>query len=112
NPRMMITEAMVEDDSGSIKAVWFHQGILKKVLKPGVLVSLSGKVDDDYGLSLVNPVYEVVSDAKVTKHTGRIVPVYRLTGALTQKARRAVAEAAMQGVHEVREWLPERILEE
>lgn len=104
--RMMITEAMVEDGTGAIKAVWFHQGFLTKVLKPGVIVSLAGKVDDRYGLSLVNPVYEVIGNATSTKHTGRIVPMYRLTGALTQKVRRLVAEKSVACVDEVEEWMP------
>ncbi|MCH8049699.1 hypothetical protein IH979_03270, partial [Patescibacteria group bacterium] len=110
NRRMMITEALVEDGTGSIKAVWFHQGFLTKVLKPGTVVSLSGKVDDKYGLSLVNPIYEVISKQKVTKHTGRIVPIYRLTGALTQKVRRNVVEVALPVLNEIEEWLPQEII--
>lgn len=107
--RMTITEAIIEDGTGSIKAVWFHQGFLTKTLRTGTLVSLSGKVDDRYGMSLVNPVYEVVGDSKVTKHTGRIVPIYSLSGAITQKLRRAVVEAAMKGLGEIEDWLPEAI---
>ncbi|MFH1711944.1 MAG: ATP-dependent DNA helicase RecG [Patescibacteria group bacterium] len=111
NRRMTITEALIEDGTGSIKAIWFHQGFLTKMLKPGSVVSLSGKVDDKYGLSLVNPIYEVVSKQKATKHTGRIVPIYRLTGALTQKARRTVVEAALLKIDEVEDWLPEEIID-
>lgn len=111
NRRMTITEAVVEDGTGSIKAVWFHQGFLTKSLKPGTVVSLSGKVDDKYGLSLVNPIYEVISKQKATKHTGRILPIYRLTGALTQKVRRAVVEAALKVLPDLPEWMPEAILE-
>lgn len=111
NRRMMITEAIVEDGTGSMKAVWFHQGFLTRVLKPGVVVSLSGKVDDKYGLSLVNPTYEVLGTQKTPKHTGRILPVYRLAGATTQKVRRHVAEAALEALPDLQEWLPEEILE-
>jgi len=60
----------------------------------------------------VNPVYEVISKQKATKHTGRIVPIYRLGGALTQKLRRTVVEESLKGVDEVEEWLPENIVEE
>lgn len=108
--RMMVTEAIVNDGTGSIKAVWFHQGFLTKVLKPGYVVSLAGKVDDRYGLSLVNPVYEIVGKATVTKETGRIMPVYRLTGALTQKIRRKVAEGALGAIKEIEDWVPNFIL--
>lgn len=108
--RMMVTEAIIEDGTGAIKAVWFHQGFLTKILKPGQVVSLAGKVDDKYGLSLVNPVYEIIGNAKVTKDTGRIVPIYKLTGALTQKIRRKVVEAALGAIKEVDDWLPEHII--
>ncbi len=110
--RMMVTEAIIEDGTGAIKAVWFHQGFLTKVLKPGQVVSLAGRVDDKYGLSLVNPVYEVIGNAKVTKDTGRIIPIYKLTGALTQKIRRKAVEASLSALREVDDWMPEHIMRE
>lgn len=110
NRRMIVTEAVIEDGTGSMKAVWFHQGFLTKTLKIGTLVSLSGKIDDTYGISLVNPVYEVIGKAQTTKHTGRIVPIYRLSGSLTQKMRRMVAERAVEHAQELEEWLPEEIV--
>lgn len=105
--RMMVTEAMIEDGTGTIKGIWFHQGFLTKVLKPGQVVSLAGKADDRYGLALVNPAYEIVGNAKVTRDTGRILPIYRLAGALTQKMRRRVTEAAIVCAKEVEEWMPD-----
>lgn len=109
NRRMVVTEAIVEDGSGSIKVVWFHQGFLTTVLKIGTVVSLSGKADDKYGLSLVNPTYEIVGNANVTKHTGRIVPIYSLVGGLTQKLRRNICEMALSGIGEAIDWLPSEI---
>lgn len=107
NRKMVITEALVQDETGSIKAVWFHQGFLTKVLKKGKLVSMSGKIDDSYGLSLVNPVYEVMGENDITKHTGKIVPIYRLTGVLTQKVRRALAEEAVKAMgDDFEDYLP------
>ncbi|MFA5947073.1 MAG: ATP-dependent DNA helicase RecG [Patescibacteria group bacterium] len=110
--KMMVTEAIIEDGTGAIKGVWFHQGFLTKVLKPGQIISMAGKVDDRYGLSLVNPAYEVVGSGKIGKETGRIVPIYKLTGALTQKVRRKVAEASLGAVKEVEEWMPDKIVSE
>jgi ATP-dependent DNA helicase RecG len=112
NRRMTVTEAIVEDGTGSMKVVWFHQGFLQKSLKTGTVVSLSGKIDDRYGLSLVNPTYEIMGDSTVTKHTGRIVPIYSLSGALTQKVRRAVAQEALKHMEDLPEWMPESILKE
>jgi ATP-dependent DNA helicase RecG len=112
NPRMIVTEAIIEDATGKIKATWFHQGFLTRVLKTGKVVSLSGKVDDQYGLTLINPVYEIIGSNEVSKHTGRIVPIYRLTGGLTQKFRRTLAEEAirtMQESDDLIDWLPDEI---
>jgi len=109
NKRIVITEALVEDGTGSIKAVWFHQGFLTKSLKTGVQVALSGKTEDKFGLTLVNPLYEILGNAKITKHTGRILPIYRLSGALTQKIRRVAAEGALKFVGELEDWVPENI---
>ena len=112
NRRMIVTEAIIEDGTGSIKAIWFHQGFLTKILKTGTVVSLAGKTDDKYGLSLINPAYEVMGNAIFTKHTGRIVPIYSLTGGLTQKVRRSVVELALEGVNEIEEWLPNWIIKQ
>jgi ATP-dependent DNA helicase RecG len=111
NPRMIVTEAIVRDQTGSIKVVWFHRGFLTKVLRSGMLVSLSGKANDTYGLSIVNPEYEIVGDSRVAQHTGRIVPIYRLSGALTQKVRRSISQEALKNIDDqIIEWLPQSII--
>ncbi len=110
--RLQVTEGIVEDDSGAIKVIWFHQGFLTKILKPGLVVSLGGKADDQYGLSLVNPVYEVLGKARIARQTGRIMPIYRLTGGLTQKFRRSLVEQALVAGNKMPDWLPARIIKE
>ena len=109
--RMMLTEGVVEDQTGRIKVVWFNQPYLAKSLRPGTMVSLSGRVDDKYGLSMVNPIYEAVQGAE-TKHTGRIVPMYSLTGSVTQKRLRAAIHYALETTRQIEDWLPEQVVEE
>lgn len=41
--KIPIGEAMIEDDTGKIRATWFHQAYMAKILAPGNLVKLSGK---------------------------------------------------------------------
>ncbi len=113
NRRMVVTEAIVQDGTGAIKVIWFHQGFLTKTLRTGTNVSLSGKIDDKYGLSLVNPTYEIVGNSRKTMHTGRIVPIYRLCGGLTQKVRRLVTEEALKSIDdEVVDYLPSDIIDQ
>jgi len=41
---MSLTEALVADDSGTIKVVWFNQPFIAKNLKIGDQISIAGKV--------------------------------------------------------------------
>jgi ATP-dependent DNA helicase RecG len=107
--RTIITEAMVADETGSIRAVWFNQPFLTKNLKPGDEVYLSGKVDFDYyGLQLASPEYEKVRlQESVT--TARLVPVYSLTSGITQKQVRYLIKQVLKLADEVEDWLPEKV---
>ena len=109
--RMMLTEAVIEDATGSITAVWFHQPYLVKTLKVGDRLSLSGKVDERYGLSIVNPQFESLGRPTPLVHTGRLVPMYSISGALTQKGRRNVVRRAMEAAAEINEWIPDALVE-
>ncbi len=103
NPRLRLTEAILENDSGEAKAMWFNQPYLEKTLRPGTTWSFAGRVDGTFGAVLANPVFEPVG-ARVL--TGRLVPVYGLTGSLTQRRMRLLAAAALPAVAELAEWLP------
>ena len=50
-------EAVLEDITGTIHIVWFHQPYLAKMLKEGAVVRVTGKISDSstYGLTLTNP---------------------------------------------------------
>lgn len=81
-----ITEAIVEDDSGSIKAIWFNQPYLAKLLEEGAAVSLSGKIERyKKGIQISNPMYEKMDALGDLTHTGRLVPVYSETAGLTSR---------------------------
>src|SRR3989344_5323993 len=56
-----IVEAVISDDTASIRAVWFNQPYIRSALVPGRLASFSGRVREKDGvLSLSNPTYEIV----------------------------------------------------
>lgn len=107
--RMMITEAVVADDTGRVRVVWFGQPFLIKTLKVGDTVFLSGKaVGDMFGVSLVSPQYEKDTNHGTT-HTARLVPMYSLTAGITQKQFRFLVVQALDAIKEVEEWLTEDI---
>ena len=109
NRRVTVTEAIVEDESGAIKVMWFNQPYLTKTLRAGSRVALAGRVDARFGLTFMNPVWE---PAGVRVHTGRIVPVYSLTGSLTQRRLRSAMKHALAATEEFIEWLPRELVQD
>ena len=111
--KKMLTQALVEDDSGSLKAMWFNQPYLAKTLALGEEVYLAGLLSKKHGgLHLVSPQYEKVSSfvkEKGTSHTARIVPIYSVTLGLSQKQIRFLAKSILFLAREINDWLPEKI---
>ncbi|MFN2215079.1 MAG: ATP-dependent DNA helicase RecG [Anaerolineales bacterium] len=84
NGKVNITEGIISDGTGSIRATWFNQPWMVKKLRPGVQVVLSGKTDQYLGrISMNNPEVEQIEQQNL--HTNRIVPVYPLTANITQR---------------------------
>ncbi|MFA5933837.1 MAG: ATP-dependent DNA helicase RecG [Candidatus Paceibacterota bacterium] len=56
-----MSEAHIDDDTGSIKAIWLHQPYIAKMIHDGALVRVEGKISERKNeLSLVNPKIEVI----------------------------------------------------
>lgn len=109
--RKIITEAMITDETGTIKAVWFNQPFLTKTLRIGDYVSLAGKVDYDYyGIQMTSPSYEKLGYTKETIHTGRLVPIYSVTENLTQKQIRTLINIVVDIADKIEEFLPDNII--
>ncbi len=106
--RATLTEAMIEDETGVIKAVWFNQPYLVQTLKQGDEISLSGKISfGTYGIQMTSPQYEKI--ARAGTNTGILAPVYPLTQNLTQKQLRFLVKQALSALPEIEEYLPETI---
>ncbi len=117
--RMAITEAIVEDDSGAIKVIWFNQPYLIDTLKPENLVCLAGKValgKKSYpGIYLSSPSYEKISDAEKKNliHTGGLIPVYPETEGLSSRWLRYILRPLLAKFKkEIKDPLPELIKKE
>lgn len=103
--RKMLSEAVISDETGSIKVTWFNLGYVAESLKKGEEVLLSGKVNQYKNLlQLTNPIYEKV--AKDHIHTGRLVPVYRLSDAIYPKTFRSLVHAALPTAEQITDILP------
>lgn len=107
--RMYLTECLLSDDTGSIKAIWFNQPFITKMIKQGDTVYLSGKAEyTSYGLQLTSPSYEKIKKEQI--HTARIVPIYSLTENLTEKQIRYLIKLILPLAKQIPDWLPKDFL--
>ena len=107
--RMYITEALVKDQTETIKIIWFNQPFIARNLRVGDKVSLAGKVkDDSSGLVMKSPTYEKILQGQ-TIHTQGLVPNYHLTTNITQKQIRFIIKQVMNLASQIKDWLPVEI---
>lgn len=110
--RMSLAAVTIEDDSGRMNATFFGRGFLANTaFQKGVRAIFTGEVGTYNGVCLKNPEYEVLSgDEDDTLHTGRVVPVYRLTEGVSQRQiRRWIHDALPAAADGLGETLPERL---
>jgi ATP-dependent DNA helicase RecG len=96
-----------------LKCLWFHGQYLEGKFKPGQLVALYGKVEQDEwdgDLQLINPQFEILSDpdkegdaraaAERSLEIGRIVPIYESAGQgrVTSRWFRRIIHAALENL--------------
>ena len=109
--RMTITEAIITDKTGSIKAVWFNQPFLTNNLKPEKKVSLSGKLaTGPKGPYLSNPNYELINPYRAPTHTARLIPIYPETIGLGSRFIRYYIKLILPLADEIKEFIPSEIL--
>ncbi|MDD5110693.1 MAG: DEAD/DEAH box helicase, partial [Patescibacteria group bacterium] len=103
--RMMLTEAVITDATGTIGAVWFNQPYLTRMFKPGDEVYAAGQVTYEFHqLQFINPSLEL--KRSFTLHTARLVPIYPTTVGLTQRQIRFLVQQALPACREIRDPLP------
>lgn len=108
--KLTITEALINDGSEVLKAIWFNQAFLSKQLKAGTQVSLAGAVTENYDqLTMISPEYELVKDDELI-HTQKIVPIYSLTRGLYQKQIRNLVWQILPLSKYIADYLPEYII--
>lgn len=106
--RFNLTQALVQDETGSIVCVWFNQPFLSKIIKSHQTYIFSGKTAYAKSkLQLQNPVYEQEKPEQI--HTARLVPVYPLTANITQKQLRSIIKNYLDKIA-IPEHLPAEIL--
>jgi len=110
-----IFQAVLADDSGLVKALWYNQPYLERVFVKEARVVVFGSARlDRRGRETVleNPDYERLDPADDTGiHTGRIVPVYRKLGGVPSRALRTAMHGVLEEIaaDEIRDPVPEEV---
>ena len=98
--RLSILDVAVEDETGTVHAVFFNQPYLEEVLKQGTRVMMAGRVVAGrrgwMDLRLEPTQFEVLSvpDDELL-HVGRIVPVYHETKGWSSRQMRVLMQALL-----------------
>lgn len=105
--RSGVFEAVVQHATGllgqQLTLKWWNMPFMSRVLAEGQELIVYGVIKDTKGrLSMAHPEYEIIKggadDDAEQIHTGRITPVYRLRGSMTQKALRVAAWHVLQAL--------------
>ncbi len=96
------TEAIVGDETGNVRVVWFNNPYLVKQLATNNQVVISGRVSIFKGHPVFqSPEWELLEDRELV-HTGRLVPVYPLTRGLKPRQVRKLMKEVVD------RWAPQR----
>ncbi|MFC2006886.1 ATP-dependent DNA helicase RecG [Chloroflexota bacterium] len=101
------TEAIVGDETGNVRVVWFNNPYLAKTLKTNTRLVISGRVNLFKGRPVFeSPEWESVEDKELI-HAGRLVPLYSLTRDLKpRQVRRLMKEVIDHWAWRVKDFLP------
>jgi len=104
------TEAIVGDETGNVRIVWFNQPYLAKKLATNTRIVVSGKVSLFKGRYVFeSPEWELVEDKELI-HTGRLVPIYPLTQGLRPRQVRKLMKGVIdQWAWQVEDFVPPEV---
>ncbi len=115
--RMVLTQALVGDNSGSLQVIWFNQPYLINSFKKGDLLFLAGKMNQSKsGRYLSSPAYEKITNELQFKnsdliHTARLVPVYPETEGLSSRWLRFIIKPLLDRLkNKISDPLPDYLI--
>ncbi|MFH1639883.1 MAG: ATP-dependent DNA helicase RecG [Chloroflexota bacterium] len=107
------TEAIVGDETGNIRVIWFNNPYIARRLATNTGVIISGRVGSFHGRHVFeSPEWELLED-KEPIHTGRLVPVYPLTSGLyARQVRKLMKGTVAEWAGAVPDFIPPAIREQ
>ncbi|MBI4185950.1 MAG: ATP-dependent DNA helicase RecG [Chloroflexi bacterium] len=104
------TEAIVGDETGNVRVVWFNNPYLARQIQTNTRIVISGRVSLFNGRPVFeSPEWELLEDKELV-HTGRLVPLYPLTQGLRHRqVRKLMREFVEQWSWQVEDFLPAEV---
>jgi len=119
--RMTMSEAVIEDVSGTLPVVWFNQPYLAKMLHVGATIELTGKVSlYKEKLALVNPVVREEKALPIDSHDSlfgndehaTLTPVYAETKGISSLWLHHTITRALNTLETLPDHIPAELLEQ
>jgi len=112
NRRLTILEALIRDNSGAVRAVWYNQGYLQEIFESRPEILARGTLrrrGSDVAFQVEG--HEILNEGETAGlHTVGIIPVYPSTGDFSvRRLRSALAQAVRSAVH-MTDPLPSRLV--
>ncbi len=108
--KLIVTTALVKDETGAIHASWFNQPYIEQTLHIGAAVSLAGKIKlTKTGLTFGSPQFEIISTSNPSRHTHGLIPIYPETEGVSSKYLRTLIQPLITSLN-LPDPLPEATL--
>ena len=110
-PRRSSTHAILGDDTGNVRAIWFNNPYMARTLRPGTRLVVSGRLNVFRGqLVFESPEYDILQEQEELVNTGRLVPVYPTTDGLPQRTLRRIIKQALDAcLPQLEDFLPDEV---
>ncbi len=102
--KLRITSALIRDETGDVKCMWFNNRFIKQNLKKEREYFFAGKFSKYHNLT--QPAVEAVSSEAI--HTGRLVPIYSETLKIKQGYLRRWQKTAIDNLKLESDYLAEK----
>jgi ATP-dependent DNA helicase RecG len=109
--RMELFEAVIDDGTGSLQLVWFHQPWVGNAIRKGDRISVFGlpRTSDYRQLKMDNPEFEVLDGEREASWEGSVLPVYQATGNITSRQMRRLVFNALDALAGLPDPLPDDV---
>ncbi|MCC7289277.1 ATP-dependent DNA helicase RecG [bacterium] len=109
--KLTVSEAILGDDSGTVRAVWFNQPYIATQLKEGQSYFFSGKFEfKNNHLSIQNPSFEPADDQSSV--SSKILPIYPENAQINSRLLRKLIAQVIRLTDRLKDGLPDHIARE